>query len=87
MNPMMAVLNQGKVNGLLGQVQQIKQAYNMVRNAGNPQAMMQQVLGNNPQYQQVMQLVQQNGGDAKAAFYSMANQLGINPDDILSALK
>ena len=84
---MMAILNQGKMSGLLGQIQPIKQAFNMVQNAGNPQAMLQQVIGNNPQYQQVMKLVQDNNGDAKAAFYSMANQLGVNPDDILNALK
>ena len=87
MNPMLAVLNKGKVSGLAGQLQGVKQAYNLIRNAGNPQAMMQQVLGSNPQYQQVMKLVQDNGGDPKATFYSVANQLGVNPEDILSALK
>jgi hypothetical protein len=42
---------------------------------------------NNPQYQQVMNYIQQNGGDPQAAFYKMAQERGVNPDDILSQLR
>ena len=35
---------------------------------------------------QAMKLVEQNGGDAKATFYNLAKQKGVNPDDILSQL-
>jgi hypothetical protein len=34
-----------------------------------------------------MQLIQANGGDPKAAFYSLAKQRGINPEDFLRALQ
>ena len=49
--------------------------------------MLQQMLQNNPQYQQAMQLVNQAGGDPRQAFYQMAQQMGVNPDEILSMIK
>ena len=59
----------------------------MVRSAGNPQAMLQNLIQNNPQMQQVMTLVNQAGGDPKTAFYQMAQAKGVNPEDILSLLR
>lgn len=59
----------------------------LVKAAENPQAMLNQVMMNNPTYSKVMNYVQQNGGDPKAAFYKMAKERGVNPDDILSQLR
>lgn len=59
----------------------------MVRGAGNPNAMLQAMLSRNLQYAQAMQLIQQSGGDAQAAFYKLAEQKGVDPNEILSALK
>ena len=58
----------------------IQQAVQLAK--GNPMALMQ-----GPQYQQAMNLVQQAGGDARAAFYQLAKQKGIDPDQLLSMLK
>jgi hypothetical protein len=66
---------------------QLKNMMQMMRGASNPQGMLQQMMQNNPQYQQAMQLVQQAGGDPKKAFYQMANQMGVNPDEIMGMLK
>lgn len=66
---------------------QIVQLMNMIRNSGNPQAMMNQIMRNNPQMQQIMNYVNQNGGDPKAAFYKLAEEKGIDPEEILSQLK
>ena len=49
---------------------------------GNPMALMQ-----GPQYQQAMNLIQQAGGDPRAAFYSLAKQKGVDPDQIISMLR
>ena len=84
MNPMLSKLNQNK---LASQMQPIKQAMNMARAAGNPQMMLNQMLSNNPNYAQVQQIIQQHGGDPKQAFYSMCNQMGVDPNEILNALK
>jgi len=34
-----------------------------------------------------MKYIQQNGGNAKDAFYNMAKEKGINPDEILAVLQ
>ena len=70
-----------------GRLGQIKNLMQMIKGSGNPQAMLQQMLQNNPQYQQAMQLVNQAGGDPRQAFYQMAQQMGVNPDEILSMIK
>ena len=62
--------------------------YAMTRAAGNPGAMIQTLLNSNPNFQSVMSLVsQQYGGDAKAAFYDMARQRGVDPNQVLSMLR
>lgn len=65
----------------------IKQMMGMVRNAQNPQAMLNQMMNSNPNLKQAMDFINQSGGDPKAAFYSMADKMGVNPQDILNMLK
>lgn len=60
---------------------------NMIKSAGNPQAMLQSMVQNNPQMQEIMEIVNKSGGDPKAAFYKMAEEKGVNPDEILNMLK
>ena len=60
----------------------------MFKAASNPQAFIQQMMANNPnQAAQIMSLLQQNGNDPKAAFYSLAKQKGIDPDEFLRQLQ
>ena len=66
---------------------QIKNMMQMVKAAKNPQAMMQMMAQQNPQISQVMNFVQQNGGDPKMAFYKLAEQRGVNPDEVLQMLR
>lgn len=70
----------------MGNLNQVKQMLQVIKSAGNPQLMMQQMLGSNPQYSQVMQYIQQNGGNAKQAFYALAKQQGVDPQQIINAL-
>ena len=60
---------------------------NTVKTAQNPQTALKALINNNPQLKQAMDLVQQNGGDAEKAFYKLAEEKGVNPDDILNMLK
>lgn len=60
---------------------------NQIRNAANPQEMTEQLLFNNPNFKEVLNYINQNGGDAKTAFYNLAAQKGVNPNDILSQLR
>ena len=66
---------------------QIKNMMNMFKNASNPQALLQSMVQQNPQMREVMNIIQQNGGDPKTAFYNLAKQKGINPDEIINMLK
>ena len=81
------------IPGILQQLMQsspmmgnIKNMMNMIRGAQNPQAMMNQLLMNNPNTKQVMDLVNAAGGDPQKAFYQLAQQKGINPQDILDMI-
>ena len=53
---------------------------------GNPN-MVNAMLQNNPMMQRVNQIIQENGGDKQRAFYALANQMGVNPEDVLSMLR
>ena len=68
-------------------LQPIKQMMQMVKGAQNPQAMLQSLAQSNPQLRQVMDVVQQAGNDPQRAFYTICQQKGINPQQILDALK
>lgn len=65
----------------------IKQMMNTIKSASDPNAAMQMLANKNPQMRQVMQMVQENGGDPKAAFYNLAKQKGVDPEQILSMLR
>ena len=59
----------------------------MMQNGGNLQSMLQSLIASNPQMGQVMNLVQQYNGDAKSAFYDLAKQKGVDPNEIINMLK
>ena len=59
------------------------QTISQIKSMGNPQMMLQQM----PQYKEVMDYVNQNGGDAKSAFYAKAKEMGIDPDEVLKAMR
>ena len=70
---MLTNLNQNRFSQILTQI----------KSMGNPQMMLQQM----PQYKQVIDYVNQNGGDAKSAFYSKAKEMGIDPNEVLKAMR
>ena len=83
-NPILGAVNQSR---LASQMQPIKSMMQAVRSAQNPQAMLNQMIQNNPQYSQISRLIQESGGDPQKAFYALANQLGVDPGDVLNMLK
>ena len=84
MNP---ILQSIMSNKLLQTIGPVKQMINTVQAAGNPALALQQMASSNPMIQQAMQLVQQSGGDGKAAFEKLAKENGIDPDQIMQMLK
>ena len=65
----------------------IKQMMDMVKGASNPQGMLNMMAMNNPQLKKVMEIVDQYGGDSMKAFRETAEQMGINPDEIMGMMK
>lgn len=59
----------------------------IIKSSKNPAIMLQNMANTNPQLKQALNYVNENGGDAKQAFYSMAKQNGVDPNEILSMLK
>lgn len=51
---------------------------------GNPQIMLNNAMLQNPQLKAVLD---ECGGDYQKAFYKFAEMQGVNPDEILQALK
>lgn len=84
MNPMLGMLNQ---NRMAQSLTPIKNMMSMLKSAGNPQMMLQQMMSQNPQFKQAVDYVNANGGDAKTACYKLAKEKGINPDEILQMFK
>lgn len=77
---MLGAQNQAAVSP---QVAQIKQMIGAIRSAGNPQAILQQMMQQrNPQLMQAIEYVKQHGGDAKAACEALAKEKGINLQDL-----
>ena len=77
-NPMMQQLSMSRLSPL-------KNMINAMR--GNPQMMLNQMAQSNPAIKQVYDYVNANGGDPRAAFYKLANERGVDPNEILSMLK
>lgn len=65
----------------------IKNMMSLVRSAGNPQMMLQQMMTQNPQMKQAMDYINENGGNAKDAFYKLANENGVDPEEVIDMLK
>lgn len=54
----------------------------------NPNTLMQMLMNNNPQVNGIMNIVNTKyGGDPKAAFYDLAKQKGVDPNQIIGMLR
>ena len=65
----------------------LSQMIGTIKASRDPTMAINQMAQSNPQMQQVMQIIQQNGGDAKSAFYNLARQKGVDPNMILQQLQ
>jgi hypothetical protein len=65
---------------------QIKSMYQAVKNAGNPDYVVAQMMNQNPLFRQVADYAHRNGCTYKAAFYKLAQEQGLNPEAALRML-
>ena len=73
-----------KNNSILGNMKQIKQMWNTFKSMGNPQAALQNALKQNPELQTI---INDCNGDYKKAFYTYADKLGVNADELLQVFQ
>lgn len=78
---------QSGTQAILNNLQPFRNMLNTIRNSRNPQAMLQNMMMQNPQLKQAMDWIQQNGGNTESAFYALAKQRGYDPNAVLNALK
>jgi len=78
------LLQLAKSSPMMGQ---IKQIINTIRTAQNPQMAINALINNNPMMKQAMDIINQYGGDPQKAFYDIARQKGIDPQEIMDMLK
>ena len=69
-----------------GNREQILQMWQTMKNSSNPQELMQQLVNSNPQFKQLMDVIN-SSGDPQKLFYAMAQKQGVDPESILSLLK
>ena len=68
-------------------LQQIKELMQMINSGGNVGKMAEFALSKHPNYPKVIEMIQQYGGDARAAFYAEAKRRGKDPNEILNLLR
>ena len=82
-------IQQGPANPMLGQINQsqrgqIKQMIRMLKSAGDPNVLLQNAMSQNPRLKSVVEAA---NGNYKKAFFEMAKIQGVDPNEIISALK
>ena len=60
---------------------------NALRNSTNPQQLFMSMAQQNPQLKQILDMVQNSGKSPKDLFYQLAQQKGIDPNQILNRLQ
>ena len=71
----------------MSQLSPLKAMMNSISHAGNPMMALNSMAQSNPMLRQALDYVNANGGDARAAFYRLAQERGADPNEILNMLK
>ena len=69
------------------QMQQIKNLMRTVQMSANPQLALQQIINQNPNLKNVLNLANSNGVNLQQLFYTMAQQKGVDPQQVLRELQ
>ena len=75
--------NPGIMNGI--NMGQVKQIYNMLRYSNNPDALLNNLLSQNPQMAQAINLIRSNG-NYEQIFRNMCKERGINADEFIRVI-
>lgn len=59
----------------------------IVKGSPNPETAMREMMVSDPRFRNIAEYIEQNGGDARTAFYNLAAKKGVDPDSILRQLR
>ena len=65
----------------------VQQMANVMKTMRNPQAMLNQLSQNNPQVKELITMLQTSGKSPKDMFYQMAQEKGVDPEEVLKMLR
>ena len=65
----------------------IQQLINIMKSSSNPQAMIQKMISTNPKMQSIINMMQQSGQTPKQFFYQYAQQIGVDPNQVLNMFR
>lgn len=74
-------------HGTQNNLSQVKGMLRTLQNSNNPQQLLMGMAQQNPKVQQVMSMIQNSGKSPKELFYQMAQQKGVDPEQILNMLR
>lgn len=83
-NPILNRMNNNALNNLSNS--KFASMIQMLKGANNPMGMMNNLLTQNPKMKQVLEQAQQYGNSPKEAFYKLAQEKGVNPEEFLKHL-
>lgn len=69
------------------QIQQIKNMMSAVQMSVDPNAALANIINQNPNLKNIVMLAKSNGANLQQIFYTLAQQKGVNPNDIINALR
>lgn len=72
---------------MVGNLKQIKQTIDGLRQIGNPQAAFNVMVAQNPNMKKALDYVNSNGGDPKAATEKLLKESGIDLSEVMAMLK
>ena len=71
----------------LQQIQQIKNLMSAVQMSTDPNAALANIINQNPNLRNLVMLAKSNGADLQQVFYALAQQKGVNPNDVINILR
>ena len=86
MNPLLQKLSTQQANPFQN-IAQIKKTWDLINSMGNPQEAINQIMASNPKVREINKLIEEAGGDPEKAFRMKAQEMGVNPDDFINAMK
>lgn len=86
-NMILEQMGKNSTNNVVNNIQYFKNMLTNIQNSVDPRAKLNDLINSNPKIRDIMKMVQRYGNNPKDAFYALAKEKGVNPDDVLNALR